>query len=179
MPARVSKRLLTLAHAFIIHSCSGVCDWCLTFLFARSACSAFTENDSFPANHGARWTVWANLLILSSYCKGLPHGLVHHPYIQLDGQIPQDFTKKTLDQQSCPFLLLVKNLMFRNDMKMMLGSLTVRSSCSMFQLFQSRNMMSTDWITQKLLNFHWWSQGYRPKSDLKYPGCKQHVLKPR
>ena len=55
MPARVSKRLLTLAHAFIIHSCSGVCDWCLTFLFARSACSAFTENDSFPANHGARW----------------------------------------------------------------------------------------------------------------------------
>ena len=58
VPPRVSKRLLTLAHTLIIYSCSGVGNWCLTFLFARSACSAcsafrtVSENDRFPANHG-------------------------------------------------------------------------------------------------------------------------------
>ena len=104
-----------------------------------------------------------------AYCpvtaKGLPHGLVHHPYIQLDGQIPQDFTKnKHWTNSHAHFFCWLRTHIFRNDMKMMLGSLTVRSSCSMFQVFQSQNMMSTAWITQKLSNFHWWSQGYRPKS---------------
>ena len=180
MPARVSKRLLTLAHAFIIHSCSGVCDWCLTFLFARSACSAFTENDSFPANHGARWNSLSEFAytvqLLQRVASRLSSPSLYPAWWPNTSGFHQ---KKPWTNSHAHFFCWLRTLMFCNDMKMMLGSLTVRSSCSMFQLFQSRNMMSTDWITQKLLNFHWWSQGYRPKSDLKYPGCKQHVLKPR